>query len=529
MEDLLKKISEIVFKDLDLNYQDVEKKYPPRSLPEGAMVTRIAPSPTGFMHIGGVYAALISERLAHQSKGVFYLRIEDTDKKRYVEGAVDLIKRSMKEFNILFDEGEDENGVEKGNYAPYTQSHRENIYKSFVKKLFDEGKAYLCFATPEELEEMSKKQSDLKLTTGYYGEWAIWRNKSAEETLSALNEGKSYVVRLKSPGNQENKTFIHDFIRGKLEFPENVNDIVLLKSNGLPTYHFAHVIDDHFMYTSHVIRGDEWLSSLPVHVQLFKMLGWEPPKYGHIAPIQKLEDNSRRKLSKRKDPEASVDYYMDNGIPAEAVKEYLLNLANSNFEDWRKENPSLKLEEFELDTHKFNNSGGLLDLVKMENISKNFIAFLSSEEVYNRTLKWSEKYDPEMAEKLKNNKVFCIGIFSIDRGIPDPRKDIAKWADVKNLTNFFFDDWFFSQDINYKEILGNTSIEDSIASMEKFSIKYPEINSKEEWLQTLKDMAVLKVKFCEIYLVKTKNFRRGVFQNVLFLDSPFNSPFSNAT
>ncbi len=487
---ILKEISSIVFPDLQMTEEQVLQRFPKRELPEGAKVTRFAPSPTGFLHIGGVYTSIASERLAHQSGGVFYLRIEDTDQKREVDGTVDLILRTFKTFDIQYDEGPLLEGGIKGEYGPYYQSERKEIYHVFIRKLLEENKAYLCFATPEELQEQSEKQTAMKVQPGYYGDWAIWRNKTHEEALEMLKSGAPYAIRLRSDGDPLKRMIIEDVIRGKIEMPENINDIVIMKNDGLrlPTYHFAHAIDDHFMGTTHVTRTDEWLASVPVHIQLFKTLGWKAPKYAHIAPIQKMDDGNKRKLSKRKDPESSMEFYMESGYPADSLKEYLLNIANSNFEDWRRANPKAAAKDFQVNLKKFNNSGGLLDMTKLDNISKNIVATYSAERIYTDAFAWAEQYNKELATKMTEQKDYFIAIFNIERRGNEVRKDIGKWSDVPSLVSFFFEDTFDRS--GTKELLSNVPAEDARLSIERFHSLYTASMTKDEWLDSIKRIAV---------------------------------------
>ncbi|RYX91312.1 glutamate--tRNA ligase, partial [bacterium] len=358
---------------------------------------------TGFVHIGGLFSALISERLAHQSNGVFYLRIEDTDKKREIEKGTEGIVNSLKNFGINNDEGSFSETEEKGDYKPYKQSDRMEVYHAFIKDLIVQGKAYPCFATPEELETLRNTQESQNITPGYYGEWATFRDKSYDEIKKLIDENKAFVIRLKSPGDANRKIKFKDIIKGDIEMPENFQDIVICKSDGLPTYHFAHAVDDHTMRTTHVIRGDEWLPSVPLHLQLFYVLGWKAPKYGHIPPILKQEGTSKRKLSKRKDPEAAVSFYHEQGYPVESVMEYLLNLANSNFEEWRKVNPTKHFNDFPFKSEKIGVSGALFDLVKLTDISKNVIAAMKADYVYEKLLDWAKSFDQEYYNLLNEN------------------------------------------------------------------------------------------------------------------------------
>ncbi len=470
---------------------ELEKRYPSRELKEGAMVTRIAPSPTGFMHIGSLYTALISERFAHQTKGVFYLRIEDTDKKREVEGASNLISQSLDHFGVRVDEGQDASGIEHGNYSPYLQSERKDIYKSYIKKLLEEDKAYLCFCTREDLDQIRKEQSAQGIRPGYYRQWALWRDKSPEEVVAKLKEGSSFVVRFKSHGDYNNRITINDLVLGKRELPENDQDIVIMKSDGLPTYHLAHVVDDHLMRTTHVIRGDEWLSSLPLHLQLFETLNWQPPQYAHIASIQKIEGSSKRKLSKRKDPEANVAYFEEQGYPKEAIIEYLINLANSNFEDWRKANIGKDYREFQISFEKLKNSiGALFYFNKLNDISKEIVAQLTPREVYRDVLVWARKHDKNLASILETHPDYSQMIFSIERGSGSKvRKDISKWSDVAKEIKYFFDENFH---ITKQEVLGILSDFSEFGISEiihDFINSYEHNDSKDVWFDKIKQIA----------------------------------------
>jgi glutamyl-tRNA synthetase len=463
-------------------------KYPPRDLPEGAKVTRFGPSPTGFFHIGGLYTALISHRLARESGGIFFLRIEDTDRKREVEGAADLIVQSLQKYGLTPDEGSTALDLEVGHYGPYTQSLRFDIYRAFVHKLIRENKAYACFATPEELDDIRQQQERLKIRPGYYGEWAVWRNRSEEDVLSALSSGKPYVIRFKSTGDINRKVVFSDLVRGILELPENDQDIVLQKSDGFPTYHTAHVVDDHLMGTTHVIRSDEWVSSISLHLQLFQTFDWTPPLYGHISPIQTMDGNSRRKLSKRKDPESSVLYYDQQGYPAEAVIDYLLNLADSRFEDWRRSNPLQSSFSFQFDISNLSRSGALFDMVKLNSISKDVVGSLSAQEVYERSVEWAITYNSKLASNLQRDPSYSQQILNIERESKQPRKDIAKWSDLEYEIGYFFDDYFKEHVIDFLSPLADVNIQDIRLVIQEFMSNYDETDSKEEWflkLQTI--------------------------------------------
>lgn len=419
---------------------EILAKYPPRQLPEGARVMRVAPSPTGKMHVGTLYQALLAERAAHQSGGVFYLRLEDTDQKRELQGAAELIISSLARYGIKLDEGVDADGKDIGSYGPYTQSQRKEIYQIFAKSLAEKGMAYPCFCSAEDIEMRRKIQTKQGLRPGYYGSHAKCRNLTDEEVLTNLKAGKPWVLRFKAPGKYENQIVVKDLMKGNLSLPENDMDIVILKSDGLPTYHFAHAVDDHLMGTTVVSRGDEWLSSLPLHIQLFVALGWKPPKYAHLAPIQKIDDGNRRKLSKRLDPEASITYFWEHGYPEEAQVEYLLNLLNASFEDWRRANPTLPAFDFPMNFSKISNTAGaLFDFVKLHSIAREVVARMSAEQVYDATLKWAKEYKAEYATLLENNREKCIAIFNIERGIgAKSRKDLFKWEDAEHETEFFF-------------------------------------------------------------------------------------------
>lgn len=430
-----------VFPEPLATLDELEQRYPPRDLPENAMVTRVGPSPTGFMHIGTLYVGLLSERFAHQSGGACFIRIEDTDKKREVEGAADFIYDGFDRFEIAFDEGENANS--KGPYGPYVQSRRAALYHSGVKHLLEQGLAYPCFDTAEELEGLRARQQAVGARPGYYGEWAAWRDRPIEDVQAAFRAGTPHVIRFRSPGDMERKVRTDDMIYGERLVAENDHDIVIMKSDGLPTYHLAHIIDDHFMRTTQVIRGDEWLPSLPTHLQLFEAFGWTPPAYAHIAPINKMDGGSKRKLSKRKDPEASVGYFVDLGYPPDALIEYLLNLANSNFEDWRKENPTEDYRQFVVSFEKLRNSNGpLFDFVKLDSISREVVARLSTEALTAELLAWADVYDAEFAALLRQDPDYTTRILGIEREGPKVRKDIAKWSDVRSEMEFFFDSRF---------------------------------------------------------------------------------------
>ena len=482
-----KDLANLIFPDAkEISYY--EEKYPERDLPEGAIVTRFAPSPTGFVHIGGLYQSLIAKKLAKQTKGVFFLRVEDTDQKREVENAVKGIVSALSEFNLAPDEGmiSDEEG--KGNYGPYKQSQRKEIYQAYAKYMIEQGKAYPCFCTPEEGEEIRAKQEAAKVRPGYYGVWAKCRNVTVEEAAKRIQAGEKYIIRFKSPGREDRKIEHKDVIKGKVTFPENDQDIVIIKADGLPTYHFAHAVDDHLMRTTLVIRGDEWLSSIPLHLQLFHELGFKAPKYAHIAPIMKNDNGNKRKLSKRKDAEAAVSYYKEEGIPAESVNEYLMNIANSTFENWRRANPDKSMDEFDLQLNKMSVSGALFDMVKLLDVSKTVISKMTAQEVYENAYLWAKEYDQELVGLLAD-KEYALKVFGIERGNKKPRKDIAKWSDVKENISYMYDSEFEKDESEYPYQVINDK--KSIEKILKLYIEkyYDENDDKQAWFDKIKELA----------------------------------------
>ena len=482
-----KDLANLIFPDIN-GIEYYEKKYPKRNLKEGAIVTRVAPSPTGNVHIGTLYQGFVAKKVAKQTEGVFFLRIEDTDQKREVENGINQIISAFSNFGIVPDEGMISETEEKGEYGPYKQSKRKEIYQAYAKYLIEQGKAYPCFCSAEEIEQMRQKQEQAKIRPGYYGVWAKCRKLSIEEMSEKIKSGEKYIIRFKSPGREDRKIKHHDVIKGNVDFPENDQDIVIIKADGLPTYHFAHAVDDHLMGTTHVIRGDEWLSSVPLHLQLFHELGWKPPKYVHIAPIMKNDNGNKRKLSKRKDPEAAVSYYAEEGIPQEAVKEYLLNIANSNFENWRRTNQDKSIDEFELQLNKMSVSGALFDMVKLLDVGKNVISKYSSEKVYEEAYNWAKKYDEELLELLQD-KEYSLKIFSIERGNKKARKDIAKWSDVKNSIIYMFDEKFFSKKQDYQyQIINNKEDISKILNLyiEKY---YNQEDDKQTWFDKIKELS----------------------------------------
>ena len=481
-----KELANLIFPDAkDISYY--EEKYPERNLPEGAIVTRFAPSPTGYVHIGGLYQALVARTVAKKTGGVFFLRVEDTDQKRKVENGVTDIVNSLKVFDMAPDEGMISETEWTGDYGPYIQSERKEIYQAYAKYMIEQGKAYPCFCTPEQEEERNKLQLDAKIRPGYYGVWAKCRNLTLDEMAEKIKAGVPYVIRFKSTGREDRKIQISDGIKGKITFPEYDIDIVIIKSDGLPTYHFAHMVDDHLMRTTHVIRGDEWLPSVPLHVQLFKEAGFKAPKYCHISPMMKNDNGNKRKLSKRKDPEAAVSYYDELGVPPDAVKEYLLNIANSTFENWRRQNKDANIEDFDFHLNKMSVSGALFDMVKLFDVAKIVISRYSAEKVYNDSYAWAKKYDEELV-KLLENKDYALKVLGIERGNAKPRKDIAKWSDLKENISYMYNEEFDKiTEFDFGKVT-DKELANKISKL--YSEKYFDINDdKQTWFDKMKDLA----------------------------------------
>lgn len=477
-------LANLLFPNVTQTIEDMQNKYPKRELKEGAIVSRMAPSPTGFVHLGNLVQGITSERLSHQSDGILFLRIEDTDAKREVEGAVDVLINSLKNFDINFDEGATSTG-DLGIYGPYYQRQRKDIYHVFAKQLVSEGKAYPCFCTEDELSDIRKRQEEEKDNFGYFGKWAIWRDRSIEEIKEKLELNTPWVLRFRSEGSIENKIKFTDLIKGTMELTENNMDIVLLKSDGIPTYHFAHVVDDTLMRTTHVVRGDEWLPSLPVHLQLFNALGLKAPKYLHIGPLMKMDGTSKRKLSKRKDPELALTYYEQEGFPSESVYEYVLTILNSNFEDWRAQNKDADVNDFKFSYKKMNPAGSLFDYAKLRDVSKNVISMMSKEKVYELCTNWAEKYDEELFNLLTKDKNYSLEIFAIGRGGKKPRKDIAIWSEVKDYVDLFFDELFTIHD-DYPEEFDKALIKDILSEY----LKTFDFNDDQNtWFNKIKDIA----------------------------------------
>ena len=478
-----KKIAELIFSDVDKSTDYYEELYPARDLPEGARVTRFAPSPTGYLHFGGLYAGFASKLTAGTSNGVFMLRIEDTDKKREVEDGVTGIVTGLKAFGVSPDEGVTGFSTEHGKYGPYTQSHRREIYRTFAKKLMEEGKAYPCFCTPEDLDEIRAKQENEDIK-GYYGSYAKCRDLTDDEIVEKINAGVPFTVRLRSIGDISRKIKFDDMIKGKIEMSENVNDVVILKADGIPTYHFAHAVDDHLMHTTHVVRGDEWIASVPLHIELFRACGFKPVKYAHIAPIMKEENGGKRKLSKRKDPEANVSYYIEKGYPEASVKEYMLTILNSNFEEWRKANKTEDISKFPFNLKKMSVSGALFDMVKFNDVSKNVISVMTAKEVYKLVTDWAMDYNEVLYALFVDDKEKATAILNIDRDNPKPRKDIACWEEVENYVSFFYNE-LYDADYTLPEHINK---EDAVEILTKYKEIYSANDTKEEWFNKIKEL-----------------------------------------
>lgn len=479
-----KKMAELLLGHITKTPEYYEELYPARSLPEGARVVRIAPSPTGYLHLGTLFMALVNRITADSTGGIFFTRIEDTDKKREVEGGIDDIINGLIRFGINIDEGFVTPTEQKGDYAPYKQSERAEIYQCFAKKLLEEGLAYPCFCTAEELAAVREEQEKNKIRTGYHSEYAVHRDITVEEAEALIKEGKPYVIRLKSPGSEENRVFVDDGIKGKVELPENDEDFVLLKSDGIPTYHFAHAVDDHLMRTTHVIRGDEWLSSVPKHIQLFKLLGFKPPKFCHVAPIMKLDGGAKRKISKRKDPEAAVHYFAEEGYDAKSVIEYLMTIASSEFEDWRRANPTEPRQKFKFNLKKMSVSGALFDGDKLKDVSKNVVATMNSETVVEKLCEWAKEFDPEFYDVITRDISYTKAIFAIDRDCPKPRKDIAKWNEAKAYAAYFFEE-YYTPCLEFPENIDKDSIK---AFLSEYLKVYSAEDTKEEWFGRIKEI-----------------------------------------
>lgn len=495
-----KQLAERLFPDVTTTVDDLEARYPARDLAEGARVTRLGPSPTGFIHIGNLYGALIDERLAHQSGGKFLLRIEDTDDKRKVEGAEALIIRAMEYFGIHFDEGVTLSG-DKGDYGPYHQSERVEIYQAVAKHLVAQGKAYPSFATEEDLAKIREAQEAQKLNTGYYGKWATDRNLTLEEIDEKLAAGEEWTLRLRAAGNPEETRAIPDGIRGHVTIHPNDQDFVLLKTNGVPTYHFAHVCDDHFMRVTHVVRGEEWLATLPFHIELFETLGWEHPVYCHTAHLMKIDEaGTRRKLSKRKDPEMALSFYEEKGFFPEAVREYIMILLNSDYEEWRLANPDTPLEDFPVHLDKMATSGALFDMVKLEDVSKETLVRLDEATIADFVIAWAEKYQPDVASVIAPQRDDFVKLLAIGRDGKKPRKDLMNAEQIVQFTKYFFDAWFTQEDA----LPENIPAEEAAAILEDYLATYDHSDDNETWFGKIRTITEERG-----YAVRPKDYKKN--------------------
>lgn len=495
-----KKLADLLFPNItkSISYYE-DTVFPNRNLSEGAKVTRLAPSPTGFIHLGNLYGAFVDERLAHQSNGIFMLRIEDTDEKRKVEGAVELIISSLEYFGLKFDEGASVD-CEIGNYGPYYQSNRAEIYQTVAKYLVEIGRAYPCFCSEEELEQIRNEQLAQNVTTGYYGKWAKYRDTSLEEIQKHLENNESFVLRFRSMGNPEVNFEIDDAIRGRLSIPENNQDVVILKANGIPTYHFAHVVDDHLMRVTHVVRGEEWLSTLPIHYELFKTLGWEHPVYCHTAHLMKIDEGVKRKLSKRKDPELGLEYYMKLGYHPATVREYLMTILNSNFEEWRIANPDADIFDFQFSLEKMSNSGALFDLNKLNDISKNVMVKIPVQEIYDFLLAWAKQYKQEIVALLTEQKDSVLNLLAVGRDSDKPRKDLIYSEQIFEFISYFFDEYFKIED-SYPE---NINEEEAKKILKAYLETYNHSDDQTQWFDKIKEIATANG-----YAAKPKDYKKN--------------------
>lgn len=488
--DTLQKLASLIFPDVtDADtVESLEERFPERGLSEGAKVTRIAPSPTGSMHIGNLYGGLADERIAHSATkdGVFYLRIEDTDNKREVPGAVEKIIKYLGAFGIEFDEGASADG-DIGAYGPYRQRARAKIYHIVAKKLLLDGRAYPCFCTEEDLQKAHAAQEAAKENFGYYGKWAIHRDMPVEEAIKRIENGESYVLRFRSMGDPTKKVEFKDQIKGKLSFPENDQDFVLLKSDGIPTYHFAHVVDDHFMRTTDVVRGEEWLSTLPWHVELWRACGFKMPRFCHTAQVMKLDEETgtKRKMSKRKDPECTLGFYFEKGYPAASVIEYLMTLLNSNYEQWRQANPAASYKDFPFKASAMGNSGAMFDLAKFNDVSKNVIAHMTADEVYAFVADWAKENDPDFYALISADAEYLKKFLAIGRGGKKPRKDFACWSEVKDFVSYMYDALFEQKD----EYPAHVSAEDRNVLLKEYAALYVPEDDNNTWFEKVKNLS----------------------------------------
>ena len=478
-------LANLIFPNINKTIEDYEKIYPKRKSNDEQAVTRFAPSPTGYMHIGGFYQAIIDYMIAKNTNGIFYLRNEDTDSQREVSGASKLILDTLKYYNIVPKEYEF-NGEIVGNYGPYIQSERKEIYHAFIKYLISIGRAYPCFCTKEDLDEMRSFQESHKVRPGYHGNFAKCRKLSVEDQINLIKEGKPYVIRFKSNGDFEKKFRFIDEVKGLLMLNENdIDDVIMKSDNKLPTYHFAHIVDDYLMGTTHVVRGEEWLSSVPKHIEMFEAFDFNPPKYIHTPLILKKDGNSTRKISKRKDPEASMSYYKELGYPKTAVIESLMTIINSNYEQWHDANPDKTYLDFEYSPKKMSSSGALYDLMKLEDISKNIISQMTKEELYKESYEWAKNYSESLTKLIELDPDYYKAILNIEREQAKPRKDIAKYSDIESLIWYMYDELYNPTDYEW----GKVSDEQEISNILKTYMDKYFTTDSEEWFSKVKELA----------------------------------------
>ncbi|MBR2891337.1 MAG: glutamate--tRNA ligase [Bacilli bacterium] len=483
-----KKLADLIFPEITETIEDLERRYPKRDLPAGAKVTRFAPSPTGFLHTGSLFASMISRKMAKDSNGIFYTRLEDTDQKREVAGSGDSLIDQLNKFGVTPDEGYLGTEKELGNYGPYVQSQRADIYKVVIKYMLENNMAYPCFCSPEELSEMRKVQESKKENFGYYADYAKCSKLSVEEAIERIQNGENFVIRFRSQGDYHNKVAIDDAIRGHIEMAENDQHLVIYKSDGLPTYHFAHLVDDHFMRTTHVTRGEEWMPSLPMHIELFASMNWDAPTYAHLPVIMKLDNGNRRKLSKRKDLEAAVSFFLEQGYPIEGFMEYLYTIANSNYEGWRGENPDLDKDEFKFSFDKMSLDGALFDLAKVQFLCKEKLGRMNTKTFAEESYKWAKEYSSELANLIEKNQPFYQQIVSIEREKENPRKDYEKYSDILPLIKFFYNE-YYNEMVKELEFPENYSLENVKEVLNEYVKVFDLELSEEDWFNQMKEIA----------------------------------------
>ncbi|MBQ6730479.1 MAG: glutamate--tRNA ligase [Bacilli bacterium] len=486
-----KQLADLIFPNVTETIEDLERRYPPRNLPEGAEVTRFAPSPTGFLHTGSLFTSMICRKVASQSGGVFYIRLEDTDTKREIAGSGEQLLEQLQIFGVNPDEGYLGNS-EKGSYGPYIQSKRADIYCVVIKHLLEEGKAYPCFCTTQDLEALRLEQESKKLNPGYYGEFAKCRNLTNEERYERIKHGDKFVIRFRSSGDYHNKIKVSDLVRGQFEIAQNDQDIVIYKSDGLPTYHFAHAVDDHFMRTTTVIRGEEWVASLPIHVELFAALGWKAPRYAHLPVIMKIDEETgnKRKLSKRKDREAAVSYFIEDGYLPEALIMYLMTIANSNFEEWILSNHFEGMQDFVFSFKKMSLDGALFDMGKLNFFARELLAKLNKNEITNLAISYAEKYNPDLYQTIKSDQNYFTEIMNIDREKANPRKDFEKFGNVLEIISYFYKDGYdkaISNGLQFNEKFTKEDIIEALSAIEK-ELQIGE--DEQSWFNNLKEIGI---------------------------------------